>query len=58
MPPDHPLIEDLKRKDFTAFSEVGERDACSSAFLDQYAQACAAAAPFMRFLTNALELQF
>lgn len=55
---DHPFIEDLKRKDFTAFREVGENDACSAAFLDRYAEACAAAAPFMRFLTTALELQF
>lgn len=41
--PDHPLIEDLKRKDFTAFSEVGEGDACAAAFLDRYAKACTAA---------------
>jgi len=56
--PDHPLIGDLKRKDFTAFRNLGEADACAPVFLDRYAQACAAAAPLMRFLTTAVDLQF
>jgi uncharacterized protein (TIGR02453 family) len=56
--PDHPLIEDLRRKDFTAYRRLSEADACSAAFLDRYAAACTAAAPLMRFLTAALDLPF
>jgi len=56
--PKHPLIEDLKRKDFTAFSNLGEAEACSARFLDQFTAACSAAAPLMQFLTKALDLQF
>jgi uncharacterized protein (TIGR02453 family) len=56
--PGHPLIEDLKRKDFTAFINLGEAEACSARFLDRYTAACTAAAPLMQFLTRALDLQF
>jgi uncharacterized protein (TIGR02453 family) len=54
--PKHPLIEDLKLKDFLAMTTLSEADACSSDFIDRFQKACTAAAPFMRFLTTALDL--
>jgi uncharacterized protein (TIGR02453 family) len=55
---DHPLAEDLKRKDFAAYSKFTEADATSPGFLDRYARACEEAAPLMRFLCGALDLEF
>lgn len=52
--PAHPLIEDLKRKDFIAGMQFTRKDVCSDQFLNQFSGACAAAAPFMKFLTEAL----
>ena len=54
--PNHPQIEDLKRKDFIAYAALSEQDACAPDFPDRYARLCAAAAPFMKFLTEALDL--
>ena len=54
--PDHPQIEDLKRKDFVALTSLSEEEACSPDFLERYAGLCSRAAPFMRFLTEALDL--
>jgi uncharacterized protein (TIGR02453 family) len=54
--PEHPQIEDLKRKDFIASAALSERDACAPDFLNRYTRLCTAAAPFMEFLTDALDL--
>jgi uncharacterized protein (TIGR02453 family) len=54
--PEHPLIEDLKRTDFVGTANFTEKDACAASFVDRYAQACHRAAPFMRFLTEAVDL--
>jgi len=55
---DHPLIEDLKRKDFISLTPFAEADACSPDFLDRFTQACRAAAPFVEFLTTAVGLEW
>jgi len=54
--PNHPQIDDLKRKDFIAHVELSEDDACTPDFLYRYARLCDRAGPFMRFLTDALDL--
>jgi uncharacterized protein (TIGR02453 family) len=54
--PDHELIEYLKYKDFTFYTQYGEKDACSPDFLEKYVESCAAAAPLMGFLASALNL--
>ncbi len=54
--PNHPQIEDLKRKDFIAHVSLSEEDACAADFLDRYARLCAGAAAFMKFLTRTLGL--
>ncbi len=55
---DHPMVEDLKRKDFVSFAELTEKDACSPGFLETYAETCRSAAGFVAFLTRALGLDF
>jgi len=56
--PNHPLIEDLKRKDFVVSTEFTEKAATSPGFIEKYAEVCRAAAPFMKFLTLAIELEW
>jgi uncharacterized protein (TIGR02453 family) len=52
--PSHPLIEDLKRKDYVWIVQLDEASACEPGFIDRVAAACRAAAPMLRFLTGAL----
>lgn len=56
--PEHPFIEDLKRKDFVALTEFTQRDACAPGFLETYAATARAAQPFMAFLTRAVGLDW
>jgi uncharacterized protein (TIGR02453 family) len=55
---EHPLIEDLKRKDFVVVTDLDEKSACAPGFIDRYARICRASAPFVRFLTEALDLEW
>jgi uncharacterized protein (TIGR02453 family) len=54
--PDHPLIEDLKRKDFVAGKPFTEAEACAPDFIDCFAEACQEVAPLVEFLTRAVGL--
>jgi uncharacterized protein (TIGR02453 family) len=56
--PDHPLIEDLKRKDYLASIQIADTVTTRESFLDYYVEMCQAAAPFMRFLTESLGLSW
>lgn len=56
--PDHPQIEDLKRKDFIASRPFTQAQVLAPDFLDLYAGSCRRAAPFMRFLTLAVGLEW
>lgn len=56
--PEHPLIEDLKRKDFLASIVLDEKVVCEPDFLDYYVDLCKTAAPFMEFLTRAIGLDW
>ena len=55
--PDHPLIEDLRRKDFIAVTKLKEKDLVAPGFLDSFTKTCTAAKPFMRFLAEACGLE-
>jgi uncharacterized protein (TIGR02453 family) len=55
---DHPLIEVLKRKDFIALKYLDERDIESDDFIDTIFERFRDGLPLMRFLCDALELQF
>jgi len=54
--PEHPFIEDLKRKSFTTSTSFSERDACAPGFVREYAAACKRAMPLMAFLGAAVGL--
>ena len=53
-----PMIEDLKRKDFVGGTQFTRKEVCSAEFMDLFAGACAAASPFMKFLTEAMNLKW
>ena len=55
---DHPLVEDLKRKDFIGLAELRDATVTSKNFLPQVVEQFRQAAPYMRFLCKALELRF
>jgi uncharacterized protein (TIGR02453 family) len=57
-PPDHPLVEDLKRTDFVGLCELGEQDVLDEGFADRVATSFAAGRPLMRFLCEALKVPF
>lgn len=52
--PDHPLIEDVKRKDFYSTVPFTEKQVCSPRFLLDFAAACKKMSPLTRFLTEGL----
>lgn len=56
--PEHPLIEDLKRKDYLASIVLNEKIVSEPDFLDYYVELCKTAAPFMEFLTRAVGLDW
>lgn len=56
--PAHPMIDDLRRKDFFGTATLSQQAACSAGFIDEYEGVCRAAVPLARFLCEALELPF
>lgn len=54
---DHPLVEDLKRKDFISLAELREATVASKNFRPQVVERFRQAAPYMRFLCKALALR-
>jgi len=56
--PDHPLIEDLKLRDFTASTRLRQAEVTAAGFMDTYATTVKAGAPLMRFLCEAISLGF
>jgi uncharacterized protein (TIGR02453 family) len=57
-PADHEFADDLRRKDYFGWAESGEDVATRPGFLDEYTRICEAAAPLVRFICDALELEF
>ncbi|HUN59356.1 MAG TPA: DUF2461 domain-containing protein [Candidatus Binataceae bacterium] len=53
--PNHPLIEDLKRKDFVISSSLTDEEVCGPGLLDSISEAYRMAAPFVQFLAEAVE---
>jgi uncharacterized protein (TIGR02453 family) len=54
--PAHPLMADLKRKDFVAQVHLTEAQACAPDFMKVFTETCRAYAPMTQFLTAALQL--
>src|SRR5205809_6691049 len=57
-PTDHPMLEDLRRKDHVAVVMLDERTICSPDFLPRYAELCRLASPHAAFLCEAVGLPF
>jgi uncharacterized protein (TIGR02453 family) len=55
---DHPLADDLRRKDFAAIEPLGEDAATGPDFLHRYRRACEPMVPLMRFLSRAVGVPF
>ena len=55
---DHPLIDDLKRKDFIGVSELPEIVIHDDQFTKHVATAFGASKPLMRFLCQAVDVPF
>ena len=56
--PDHPYVEDLKRKSFTAGAKLTQKQVTSPGFIDEYFKMCKRGSPFMAFLCEALGVPF
>jgi len=56
--PDHPLIEDLKRKDFIAVATLAQKDVLGTGFPREVAGLCRAGSPFVKYLCEALAIPF
>jgi uncharacterized protein (TIGR02453 family) len=52
---DHPLVDDLKRKDFYGWAKLTEEQATAPGFVAEYAHLCRGVWPLMRFLCDALD---
>ncbi|GMR13428.1 MAG: DUF2461 domain-containing protein [Gemmatimonadota bacterium] len=56
--PDHPLIDDLKRKDFIGVAPVTRKEVTAHGFLEGFAEACADGKGLVRFLCKAVGAPF
>jgi uncharacterized protein (DUF2461 family) len=55
--PNHPFIEDIKRKDFVASVGLTEAQVCGPRLMRDFVAACRAMLPLVEFTTRALGLQ-
>ena len=56
--PEHPFIEDLKRKDFIALAKLSQRAVTAPGFMKQFATVCKDGAPLVKFLAQAMGVAF
>lgn len=55
---DHPLVEDLKRKDFVITASLGQADVVAEGFLDRFTNLCRDGAPLVRFLCASIDAPY
>ena len=55
---EHPLIDDLKRKDFIASTRLTQKTITSDTFMKDFTSLCKRGTPFMRFLCEAVDVPF
>ncbi|NNE94981.1 MAG: DUF2461 domain-containing protein [Acidimicrobiales bacterium] len=51
---EHPLVDDLKRKDFIAISKFTQREVTSASFLDKLHERLAVSGDFMKYMCEAV----
>lgn len=56
--PDHPYVDDLKRTDFVTSIRYSDAQLCDEKFVNEFAKACRAMSPIVRFTTRALRLPY
>jgi len=56
--PDHPLVDDLKRKDFICSRSFTEKQVTAPSFLDRFTGVCRDTVPLVRFITEAVGHDF
>lgn len=56
--PEHPYVEDLKRKSFTAGAKLTQKQVTSPGFVGEYAAMCKTGSPFVKFLCEAVGVPF
>ena len=56
--PQHPFIEDIKRKDYLASVALTEAQVCGPEFMREFSAACQMMSPLVEFTTQALGLKF
>ena len=56
--PEHPLVEDLKRKDFVVIADVEEAEAVRPDFLDRFAAIARSGSEFTSYLCKAVGVPF
>jgi uncharacterized protein (TIGR02453 family) len=56
--PDHPLVDDLRRKDFIGHAKLPKKTVIGSDLPERFAALCADAGPLNRFLCKALGLEY
>jgi uncharacterized protein (TIGR02453 family) len=56
--PDHPLLEDLKRKDFIGTAPLSQEAVTKPEFIRDFAEICRAGSSFMKFLCDAVGRPF
>ena len=56
--PEHPLVDDLKRKDFIGVGRLTEKSVTSPDFIKQFATLCRVGGPMIGFLCDALDVPF
>jgi len=56
--PEHPLLDDLKRKSFMASGKLTQAEVTSKGFMDEFHGRAMVAKPFLGFLCEAVEVSF
>lgn len=58
LPADHEFADDFRRRDYFGWAQTTETVATTAGFLDEYTRMCEAAAPLVRFICRALDLEY
>jgi uncharacterized protein (TIGR02453 family) len=56
--PEHPLIDELRRKDFIATGPVAHGEIISGSFMDSFIERCQTTSPLVAELCKALDIEF
>jgi uncharacterized protein (TIGR02453 family) len=56
--PDHPMIEDIKRKSFTGSVRLTDKQMTGPDFMKTFLRSCGQIAPLMKFLASAVDVRW